>query len=139
MDYVVSDTLVLKIEEYESLTSKIDTTLYILFDVRSERYVIRGKRRDTTNIESKPYSFECESADNLAKFIKFILCSDSKLSYVLYNYDNLPIHSGDITYEFLNNYDNNEAYEITAYDVQEFKKQSMVTILNILRSVFNYY
>ena len=74
MDYNLPDTLVFKIEEYEEY-KLIDTTLYILYDTRSERYVIRGKRLSTSSSTSYPYSFESESARDLVDFIELIICS----------------------------------------------------------------
>ena len=138
MDYIVPDTLVLKIEEHEFKNKLIDTTLYILFDKRSKRYVIRGKRRSETDIISEPYSFESENANDLVEFILFILDSDNSLSYTLYNYDNLPNESNDITYNFLNEWDD-RSYEIVGYDNKKLKRGNLLKILRILRNVFNYY
>lgn len=138
MDYNVPDTLVLKIEEYECENKLIDTTLYILYDTRSKRYVIRGKRRSTVNLESQPYSFESESSSELADFLMLIMDCDNVLSYTLYNYDNLPEESNDITYEFLNKYDD-RTYEVVGYDNKKIKRKDLLRNLRILRNVFNYY
>lgn len=138
MDYTVPDTLVLKIEEYETDTDLIDTTLYILYDTRSDRYVIRGNRRSTVSLVSQPYSFEAESSRDLADFIEFVVCSENRVSYSLYNYDNLHLNPDDITYEFLESYDDKE-YELVGYDNQELKRNVLLKILRILRNVFNYY
>jgi hypothetical protein len=138
MNYNVPDTLVLKIEEYEAEYKLIDTTLYILYDTRTKRYVIRGKRRSTQNLESEPYSFECDSSRDLADFIMLIIDCDNVLSYTLYNYDNLPDQSNDITYEFFNNYDDT-TYEIVGYDNKKIKRRDLLRNLRVLRNVFNYY
>jgi hypothetical protein len=138
MDYNMPDTLVLKIEENEDENNLIDTTLYILYDTRSNRYVIRGKRTLSSEIIFKPYSFESESARDLADFICFIICSNHSVSYTLYNYDNLPEESKDITYDFLNEYDD-RAYEIGGYDKKKLKNNFLVKQLRFLRNVFNYY
>lgn len=139
MDFNLPDTLVFKIEEYEDYKNKlIDTTLYILYDTRSERYVIRGKRRWTSNLTFCPYSFELESARDLVDFIELIICSKNSVSYSLYNYDNLPNESNNITYEFLNECDD-RAYEISGYDNQKLKRSVLLKYLRSLRNVFNYY
>lgn len=138
MNYTVPDTLVLKIEEYEADHKLIDTILYILYDTRTKRYVIRGKRQSTQNFESEPYSFESESSNDLADFIMLIIDCDNVLSYTLYNYDNLPEQSNDITYEFLNFYDD-RTYEVVGYDNKKIKRRDLLRNLRILRNVFNYY
>jgi hypothetical protein len=133
MDYNLPDTLVLKIEEieeYEVENKLIDTTLYILYDTRANRYVIRGKRRSSSSLESHPYSFESESASDLADFIELIICSKNTISYSLYNYDNLPNESNEITYDFLNAYDD-ISYEISGYDNQKLKKSVLVKYLSL--------
>jgi hypothetical protein len=141
MDYNLPDTLVLKIEEYEEYKVEnklIDTTLYILYDTRAKRYVIRGKRRLSSSLEFQPYSFESELACDLADFIELIICSKNTISYSLYNYDNLPNESNEITYDFFNAYDD-RAYEISGYDNQKFKRRVVLKYLRSLRNVFNYY
>lgn len=139
MDYTVPDTLVLKIEEYERDDSHlIDTTLYILYDSRSDRYVIRGNRRSTKSLVSQPYSFEAESSRDLAEFIEFVICSENRVSYSLYNYDNLHLNSEYITYDFLESWDDKE-YELVGYDNQKLERNKLLKILRILRGVFNYY
>ena len=138
MEYNVPDTLVLKIEENETHKNLIDTTLYILYDTRTERYVIRGKRRSTNTCDSKPYSFEVVSSRDLCDFIECVIDPLNRVSYTLYNYDNLNEHSDDITYEFLEEYDNKE-YEIVGYDNRKLNRQELLKQLRILRSVFNYY
>ena len=137
MDYNLPDTLVFKIEEYEEY-KLIDTTLYILYDTRSERYVIRGKRLSTCSSTSYPYSFESESARDLVDFIELIICSKNSVSYSLYNYDNLPNESNNITYDFLNVCDD-RAYEVSGYDNQKLKRSVLLKYLRSLRNVFNYY
>jgi hypothetical protein len=137
MDNIVPDTLVLKIEEYET-NNLTDTILYVLYDTRSNEYIIRGKRRSSKTLISLPYSFTAETANGLADFIELIVCPENTVSYTLYNYDNLPNDSYDITYDFLEKHDD-RSYEIVAYDNQRIKRADLLKCLKILRNVFNYY
>lgn len=138
LNYVVPDTLVLKIEEHDTELDVIDTTLYILYDTRTDRYVIRGNRRSTLSIKSNPYSFETETVCGLSNFVEFIICPENIVSYTLSNYDNLPENSYDITYELLKLNDKREN-EVVGYDYQKVSKKILSSILIILRNVFNYY
>ena len=141
MEFTVTDTLVLKIVEHESLTNRLDTTLYIFYDQSTETYVIRGKRRETPLTKSCTFSFECNYAEDLADFIEFVIDVKDpsiELSYVLYNYDNLPLLSNDVTYEFLQQYDD-VVYEISGYDNQQYKRKKLLKYLRILRMIFNHY
>jgi hypothetical protein len=139
-EFPVPDTLVLKIEERETgiTTSHIDTTLYILYDKKDHNYVIRGRRRFAPNQQSCEYSFVTEDVEDLIYFITFVICKKNLWTYVLYNYDNLPIESNEITFDFLYSYDHSD-YELAAYDNQKFSKSTLRKNLEMLRNVFNYY
>jgi hypothetical protein len=138
MTTTFTDCLVLKIEEYSD--GEIDTTLFVLYDVNESQFVIFGKRSDLLGKpESIPYSFRCTYAQDLADFISFVICKKNKWSYTLYNYDNLPCDSDDITYEYLKDYDGDKAYEISGYDNKNYTRNYLVKSLRMLRNVFNYY
>jgi hypothetical protein len=137
-EFPVADCLVLKIEERELYTKEIDTTLYILYDKKYHNYVIRGRRRLTPRHQSCEYSFVCEDVEDLVYFITFVISRDNLWTYVLYNYDNLPIESNEITFEFLNNYDHSD-YELGAYDDEKYSRNKLTKNLKMLRNVFNYY
>lgn len=135
------DTLVLKIQEFEQ-NGLVDTTLYILYDQSIQRFVLRGKRRDSEKSDGATYSFECDFAHELADFILFVIDKwNNRVSYILYNYDNLPLTSNEITYEFLTKYDttklDNVSYEIAGYDNLKLKRKELVSHLRMLRNVFN--
>lgn len=133
-----TDCLVLKIEEY--IDGEIDTTLFILYDKNEECYLVRGKRsEDSKKPTSKPYSFQCECASELIDFINFVICKKSKISYTLYNYDDLPNDSDDIDYAYLKELDDDSGYELAGYDNQTYKKKEILQYLRMLRNVFNYY
>ena len=52
METAVPDCLVLKIEEYDSETYELDTTIFLLYDKKEHQYVIRGKRAVTERHDS---------------------------------------------------------------------------------------
>ena len=134
----VTDCLVLKIEERETDVEILDTTIYVIYDKRERNYVIRGKRRVTNNIDACTYSFVCKDHRDLADFLTFVVCKENLWTYVLYNYDNLPYDSNDITYEFLKEYESN-VYELTGYNNLDYSRKGLCSILRMLRNVFNYY
>ena len=131
------DCLVLKIEEYDIDNEKLDTTLFIIYDKKQHKYLIRGKR-NTVSIDSCDYSFNCEFANDLFHFITFVICKKNKWTYVLYNYNNLPATSYEITYDFLERNVSKE-YELGGYDRKKYKKSELMTNLLMLKSVFNFY
>jgi len=137
MEFIVPDTLVLKIVEHDVDLGRPDTTLYVLYDKATHRYVIRGKR-NSRMIDSCTYSFECECANDLADFLEFLFDKTNNFSFILYNYDNLPATSNEITFEFLETYDSN-VYEISGYDNKKLKRQYLLRNLRMLRNIFNYY
>ena len=132
-----TDCLVLKIEEYDIDTSSLDTTLYVLYDKNEHHFVIRGQRFSKV-MDSCTYSFNCEFAKDLADFISFVICKINKWSYSLYNYDNLPQTSDEVTYDFFKRNDS-KVYELGGYDNQKFKRKKLLKTLRMLRNVFNYY
>lgn len=134
----VSDCLVFKFEEVDVDSKEIDTTIYVIYDKKNHRYLIRGRRRWTPRHQSCTYSFECEYANDLADFIQYLFCSDNKVNEVLYNYDNLSDNPDDITFDFLYNYDHSD-YEISGYNNQKLKRGRLLRNLRMLRNVFNYY
>jgi hypothetical protein len=126
------------LEEYDVDKREIDTTLYILYDKRSHRYLVRGQRKWCPRHQSCTYSFECEFASDLADFIQYIICPHNKVNEILYNYDNLPDNSNEITFEFLHDYDHSD-YEISGYNNKKLKRCRLLRNLRMLRNVFNYY
>ena len=131
------DCLVLKIEEHDIDDKELDVTLYILYDQKEKHYVIRGQRFHKT-LDSCTFSFNCEYAFELAEFVSCIICRENTWSYTLYNYDNLPENSDDISYEFLKQCDS-KVYELVGYDSQKYNNKQLLTYLRMLRNVFNYY
>ena len=137
MENAVPDCLVLKIEEYDYETNELDSTIFVLYDKKDHHYVIRGQRRVTDRYDSCVYSFICNYYRDLAYFLGFVMCKQNLWTYVLYNYDNLPYDSNDITYDFLT--DVSPVYELSGYDKQIYSKSQLLNNLRMLRNVFNYH
>ncbi len=131
------DCLVLKIEEHDIDNKELDMTLYVLYDQKEKHYVIRGQRF-SRKIDSCTFSFNCEYAYELAEFISTIICTENLWTYSLYNYDNLPSDSDDISYGFLKENDS-KINELCGYDFQDFNSKQLLRYLRILRNVFNYH
>ena len=130
------DCLVFKFEEIEKDTGNIDTIVYVLFDQRNEKYIVRGQRKWTHKYKSCVYSFECGHICDLVEFLQYLVCSDNKVNEILYNYDNLPDESNKITYEFLHDYDHAD-YEISGYNDKKFSKRRLFSNLRMLRNISN--
>ena len=130
------DCLVFKFEEVEKDTERIDTTVYVLYDQRKQKYIVRGQRKWTPRYQSCTYSFECDNQCDLADFLQYIVCPDSRVNEVLYNYDNLPYDSNKITYEFLHDHDHSD-YEISGYNSKKFNSKRLFKNLRMLRNISN--
>jgi hypothetical protein len=134
-----NDCLVLNIKEYDVDDERLDTSLFILYDTFNKNYVIRGKRRDSRIGGSKDYSFTSNSVVDLVNFINYSMCSQNRYSYALYNYDNLPCDSNEITFYFLEEWVSSE-YEIAAYDnCNQYNFKYLVKLLRMLKNVSNPY
>ena len=132
----IPDCLVFKFEEVEADTGNIDTTIYVLFDQREEKYVVRGQRRWTPRHQSCTYSFDCDHICDLVEFLQYVVCPSNRVNEVLYNYDNLPDDSNKITYEFLHDYDHSD-YEISGYNDRKFSSKRLFKNLRMLRKIGN--
>ena len=130
------DCLVFKFEEIEKDTGNIDTTVYVLFDQRNEKYIVRGQRKWSPKIKSCIYSFECGHICDLVEFLQYLVCPDNKVNEILYNYDNLPDESNKITYDFLHDHDHAD-YEISGYNDKKFSKRRLFSNLRMLRNISN--
>ena len=137
-EYTVPDCLVFKLEEFDVDREEIDTTLYVLYDKRRHRYLVRGQRKWTPTHQSCTYSFESEFASDLADFIQYVICSYNTVNEVLYNYDNLPENPDELTYDFLHDYDHSD-YEISGYNDKKLRRGRLLRNLRMLRNIFNYY
>jgi hypothetical protein len=153
----------------ELFAFEVEHTIFIVYDVREQKYVIRGKRFENnqkqesapfstpsivqvfdylfqTKSEKKtstyyPYSFSCPLKESLVDFLDFIFSQGSTFRISLYNYDNLPYLSKDITYDFFERHVD-ESYEISSvYDYRSDKKikERFEKILDLIQHVSNEY
>ena len=130
----VSDCLILRISErtdtwIDTLT-RIENTLYVIFDGNKCEFLVRGV------VNNVSCSFICKRAKSMSDFINIISVPESTLYYTLYNYQNLPQTSDEITYENLDEYVSEE-YEIVSEKTN--KDISVYNILLMLKNMFNYY
>lgn len=137
-----TDCLVLKIEDNNEMNNLTRHVIYVLYDVNERCYVVRGLNIQTgwskNRPEDCPYSFMAKNANSLADFIMHVIPKHNTVREVLYNYDNLPQYSSEITYEFLVG-NELEDYEITYGPHKRLNKKSLLSKLKILKNVFNYY
>ena len=138
-EFNVPDCLVLKFEEVEKDINKIDTQVYIFYDKKEKNYVVRGRRRWTPKFRSSTYSFISKSEKSLADFLGYIMCTNtSKINETLYNYNNFPNNTNDITYDFLNCFAHNDN-EIIGYDDVEINHTIIIQKLKLLKNIYNHY
>lgn len=130
--YNFPDTLVLKIAKY---THDVNNIMYILYDYSLDKYIIRGEKLTKKPYKSTNYSFECVSTTYLRDFIITILGNKNAITYSLYNYDNLPSTSDEVTYEFLEDNDD-KIYELSN-EITVLKKTQLKQYLNMLTHVLN--
>ena len=131
-----TDCLVLRIMDIESMKNGRTAELFILFDSNMGEYIIRGSNDHVK--EFVPFSFSCRYRSKLIEFINFFLCVKNIWNYELYNYNNLPVTSNDITYEFLSeNIDNR--FNLVSYDKVKYNKKVLKEWLRVLEYVRNEY
>ncbi len=138
MENNVPDCLVLKFEEIDSDSEQLDQSVYIFYDQSIETYVVRGRRRWTPQIQSCTYSYECDNESDLADFLEYLFCPDNTVNEILYNYDNFPDDSNDITFEFLNEYEHKD-YEISGYNNKPHSVKRFKRLLRMIRKVGNFF
>ena len=71
-------------------------------------------------------------------FRSCLICKHNLWSYSLYNCNNLPWDSDDITFGTLEESVNKEN-EVVGYDNQPYDTKTLKRMLRILRNVYNYY
>jgi hypothetical protein len=136
-----SDCLVLKIEEVEpsnSVEKVVDNQIFVIFDTREKRYILRGKRNDTRKINFEPYSFNCDTSYDVVNFLSFIVDKNNLLNYILYNVSDLPLKSEEISFESLVNSVYGEC-ELVGYENSAFSKKVLKNNIQILRYMYNDY
>jgi hypothetical protein len=134
-----SDTLVLKIEEVEEHNGvQIDTRMFVFYDHYDSCYHVRGERTCTRSVNYRPYSFRCDTLETLTDFLRFAICKQNQWCFTLYNYDDLPRNSDEITYEDME-WHQCISREIAGYDNRKLTRKGLKRILKLLRNVYNPY
>jgi len=136
--YAHTGCMVLKIVEIESTTGDSDNTVYILYDVKTKEYIVRGQRNRSYKTIFDPYSFYCKDITTLLDFVSLSICKDNRISYTLYNCTDLPYLSDDISFESLE-WSCYKANEITGYDNMPHSRKTMKKYVYIVKNMFNSY
>lgn len=135
-----TDCLVLYIEEVSPVkhnANGIVNSLFIIYDQLSSRFFLCGKNQDDQNIQSKEYSFYCNS-DRLESIVTFIEMNNEDISISLYNYDFLPDTCDDIKYDDLDDGRTTDNW-IAATFSKRRDRADFVSLLNMLKDVKNDY
>ena len=135
---MISDCIVLKIEETEATTGDTDNTIYVLYDTKEREYIIRGVRSPCRKTTFDPYSFSCHSSKVVVDFLSLTICSNNTVNYSLYNCNDLPYSSDDITSELLDD-SCYKAVEIVGYDNLAVERKTLRKYVDIVGSMFNPY
>jgi len=135
----ITDCLVLHI------ASTSGPQLFIIYDCKTGLYEIRGKNvsESLDYAYFNSYSFSCEKVKHLSEFID-ALFFDSKINenknkiITLYNCDELPETSEDITFEFLTHHLglNNEIF-FKFY--KKLSKKKCKKLLKMMKHIYNEY
>jgi hypothetical protein len=127
-----SDCLVLKINSFDTLSN---TTVYIIYDVKTELFVISGKISDGVE-----FNYNADSVKAVETFISFIFSDKQKITYTVFNHSALPFSQEEISFEDLNYSLFENVYEIT-YKIENlgYNKKRVKKLLTMLKHVFNFY
>ncbi len=136
--------LVLCIEEHDDPSNydSVDTRLFITWDATANNYIISGKRVDLFSEDDvnkttfKPFMFYATDSNVMADFIMLTFSRDHTMSYIMYNYNNLPEDASDMTYEFMET-NMDRKYEIAAFDNISIKKPLIKSLIRLTKNMFN--
>ena len=133
---MLSDCLVLKINNFsQELNVESNATVYIIYDIKTELFVISGKIQGGVE-----FNYNADSAKAVETFISFIFSDKQKVTYTIFNHARLPYEQEEINYESLNNSLFENVYEI-AYKIEKlnYSKKRVKNILGMLKHIFNFY
>ena len=129
-----TDCLVLRIDEMDVDTNKLDMTMYVLYDSNNETYVLRGKREN----EWTTHSYYCDDVKELSSFLSTVICKQNLWSYTPYTMDHLSDNSDEISFGTLDGKATKET-GLCGYDKLVYSRKTLRRMLNILGNVYNYY
>ena len=127
------DKLVIYMEEsYDGIG---DMKCYVLYDMSEHSYFICGSRMCDSSKQYNPFHFFCKSKTTLLKYIKFIVnADDSRLTYGLFNFNNIFKNAEYINYDILETM-RQDASEIAVYTDMAFDKKSIKNLLEVIKEV----
>jgi hypothetical protein len=132
-----ADCLVLHLGETDMYTGVFRTDIYVFNDSNTGLFEIRGKIQKP-NKHPYNFSFQSETEDKLAEFLKYIMVCEDKMNEYLYNCKILPEETKDITYEF---FDENidKCQVIASKSFQKITTKRLTKLVKMVANVFNYY
>lgn len=140
-----NDCLVLHFEEWEEghrynrfNKSKVDTSIYVVYDINSKTYILYGKRKGVLGGEDFiDYTLYFYKIEDVITFFSFTFCKDNNVSYTLFSFSDLIEYgeSFDTSYSFDDFDERQSKYsEIFAYDNNKFNKSDTKKLLHLLSS-----
>ena len=141
----IDSCLVVCFEEHECDdygNDSVDTRMFITYDHATSSYVINGKRQDIfskkgrnkTNL--KPFVFCAQESSDIVDFIFSTFSKNNSLSYIMYNYNNLPEDACELTYEFMES-NMDRRYEIAAFDNVDIRRNNIRRLVRLTKNMYN--
>jgi len=133
-----SDCLVLLIEGYDpELNISVNKT-YVLYDNVNQQYLVRGLDFDKeTQKKSFSFTVDYDATESIVDFTDFFSSGD-QVKIAVYNFDDLPLTSEEITYEYLEDY-SSEEYEIFTFRPTNYSKTTIRRMLTMVKNMYNHY
>ena len=141
----IDSCLVVCFEEHETNddgTDLVDTRLFVTYDHSSKAYVVNGKRVDIfskkgrNKTQLKPFVFCAQESNDIVDFIILAFSRSNSLSYIMYNYNNLPDDACDMTYEFMET-NMDRRYEIAAFDNVDIRRNHIKKLIRLTKNMYN--
>ena len=140
----IDSCLVVCFEEHEDNngTDLVDTRLFVTYDHSSKAYIVNGKRQDIfskkgrNKTQLKPFVFCAQESNDIVDFIILAFSRSNSLSYIMYNYNNLPDDACDMTYEFMES-NMDRRYEIAAFDNVDIKRNHIKKLIRLTKNMYN--
>lgn len=136
-----SDCLVLLVESMDTEINQVLGKVYVLYDSVNDLYLVRGRNINDDDPDAYLKSFSFVSyGDNYDSIVDFIdlFSTEEQMRITLYNFDDLPLTSEEIKYEYLEEYSDVQ-YEVLAFRSQNFSRSSVKKMLRMIKNLFNYY
>jgi hypothetical protein len=138
----MSDTLVFYICEYDVDTDTSDMQAFVMYDFKTDAYLLYGHRRSTSNKKKrelyKPFYFRANKLSDITLFITTLLYDENRFTYALYAMNELPINPDEINFESL--YDRIQTTrELVALDDQTLNICTIENYIRLTRKMYSIY